>query len=516
MSAQDAFSTERTIPHGHVEAILGTIRKTGVEQMLGSRRSRERDIVEALVVERLVHPCSKLATTRLWGATTVGEELGVEEADEDEVYAAMDWLEGRQRRIEGKLARKHLGEGAQVLYDVTSSYYEGETCALARLGHDRDKKRWKLIVVYGVLMDREGRPIAVEVYPGNTGDSTTVVGQVEKLRERFGLGRVVLVGDRGTLTETQLTTLRRYPGMGWITAMRSEEIRKLVKGETIQLSVFDEENLAEVKTEAYPGERLIACYNPMLAEERRKKREELLGATERELARVEREVGRRKRKKLSEGEIGRKVGAVVNRYKVGKHFAVKIEAGAMRYERKRDSIEREAALDGIYVIRTSEPVERLSTGDAVRSYKNLAQVERLFRTLKGIDLLVRPIRHRLPPRVRAHIFLCMLAYYVEWHMRNALAPLLFDDEGLGEERWRRDPVAPAEATEEAKRKKSRRTTEDGLPIHSFETLLAELGTRTRNLCRVKAVPDAPAFTTYAEPTPVQRRALELLGLFPGS
>lgn len=516
VSVTEAFSVERTIPHGHVEAILGTIRKLGLERVIASKRSRERDLVVALIAERLLHPCSKLATTRLWHTTTLAEELQVEDANEDELYAAMDWLLARQDRIEKKLAERHLSDGAQVLYDTTSSYYEGVTCPLAQRGHDRDKKRWKLIVVYGVLTDKHGRPIAVEVYPGNTGDPTTVANQVEKLRGRFNLERMVLIGDRGMLTQTQIETLKRHPGVGWITALRNRAIRKLVETEALQLSLFDEMNLAEISSPLYPHERLIACYNPFLAEERKAKREDLLRATEKELEKIVQQVRRRTKKPLEETEIAQKVGGVINRYKMGKHFMVTIEKGRFSYARKVEPIEQESALDGIYVIRTSEPTEELSAEDTVRSYKNLSVVERLYRTFKGVDLRVRPIGHRLADRVRSHVFLCLLAYYVEWHMRKALAPLLFDDEELEEDRWTRDPVAPAQPSESAKRKKSRQKTEDGLPIHSFETLLADLATRTRDRCRVKSVPNSPPFYTTTDPTPLQERALQLLELFPGT
>jgi len=516
VSATEAFSVEESIPHGHVEAILGTIKKLGLDTIISSRRCRERDLVLALIAERLLYPCSKLATTRLWHTTTLAEELDVGDASEDELYAAMDWLLVRQRRIEKKLAARHLEEGAQVLYDVTSSYYEGVTCPLARLGHDRDGKKWKQIVVYGVMTDKEGRPIGVEVYPGNTGDPSTVADQVEKLRERFKLKRLVLIGDRGMLTQTKIDMLKKHPGIGWITALRNKAIRKLVEEESVQLSLFDERNLAEISSPMYPGERLIACYNPLLAAERRTKREELLRATEKELEKIVRQVKHRTKKPMKEIEIAQKVGQVINRYKVGKHFTVTIKRKSLSYVRKEEAIEQESALDGIYMIRTSEPKKALSAENAVRSYKNLSVVERVYRTFKGVDLKVRPIRHRLADRVRCHIFLCMLAYYIEWHMRKALAPLLFDDEELDAHRWNRDRVAPAKPSESAKEKKCKRRTEDGQQIHSFETLLPALGTRSRNRCSVKSVPGSPPFHTISETNPLQERALHLLGLFPGN
>lgn len=512
--AGGVFAIERSLPHGHVEAVLKTIGRLGLDRMIASRRCRERDLVVAMIVEQLIHPCSKLATTRMWHATTLAGELSVADADEDELYDALDWLLARQVRIEKKMARRHLSDGSLVLYDVSSSYYEGRTCPLARFGHNRDGKKNKPIIVYGVMTDRDGRPVAVDVYPGNTGDPATVPDQVEKLRNRFGLSRVVLVGDRGMLTQTQIEHLREHPGVGWISTLRSRAIRKLVEGEHLQMSLFDAQNLAEITSPEYPGERLIACMNPLLADERRRKRQELLTLTEKELARIATGVARRTRKPMSKGEIGLKVGKVINHYKMAKHFRLQIEDNFFNWSRNKESIQREAALDGIYVIRTSEPKVSLSAADTVRTYKSLSQVERLFRTLKGIDLRIRPIRHRSEAHVRAHIFLCMLAYYVEWHMRKALAPLLFDDENLDEERKKRDPVAQARPSRSARRKKVKRVTTDGLPVHSFETLLGELATRCRNQCQIKSDPSGASFTQLTQRTPVQTRALELLNLYP--
>ena len=433
MAPSDVFVVQRTLPHGHVEAVLGTIHQLELDRLIASKRCRERDLVIAMIAEQLIHPSSKLGTTRLWHTTTLAQELGVVDADEDDLYAAMDWLIQRQSRIEKKLASRHLSEGAQVLYDVSSSYYEGRTCPLALFGYGRDGKKGKPIVVYGVLTDHEGRPVAVEVYPGNTGDPTTLPDQVQKLRERFELQQVVLVGDRGLLTQTQIKALRQYPGLGWISALRSTAIRKLLDTECLQLSLFDQKNLAEITSIDFPGERLIACYNPLLAEERRRKRQALLEATEAKFDKIRRQVARRTKTPLDKAEIGKKVGKVLNHYKVGKHFTLKIEDSLFSYSRREESIRRESELDGIYVIRTSEPLEHLSAEDTVRSYKRLSQVEQAFRCLKGIDLLVRPIRHRDAQRVRAHIFLCLLAYYVQWHMKKALAPLLFVDEQLDAE-----------------------------------------------------------------------------------
>jgi len=437
----------------------------------------------------------------------------VADATEDELYEALDWLLKRQGRIEQKLARQHLGEGAVVLYDVTSSYYEGRCCPLAQFGHNRDGKSDRPIIVYGVLTDADGRPVAVEVYEGDTGDPTTVPDQVEKLQQRFGLQRVVLVGDRGMLTETQIGKLKEHPGLGWVSALRAGAIRQLADSGALQLSLFDEQNLAEIHSPAYPGERLVACYNPLLAEQRKRKREELLAATEQELARIRKQVARRTKTPLKKDEIGLKVGAVLNRFKMAKHFELTIEDGRFEWGRRVEAIRREAELDGIYVIRTSEPAgPSWSAADTVRRYKSLAEVERAFRTLKGIDLRVRPIFHRTADHVRAHIFLCLLAYYVEWHMRRALAPLLFDDEQLRQERKRRDPVAPAEPSAAAQNKKRVRQTADGLPVHSFSTLLAELGTRCRNRCRANTGGSGASFHLLTKLTPLQAEAFRLLGL----
>jgi len=512
VSPQSVFVVEHTLPHGAVEAIVGTIRQLGLDTLIASTPCRERQLVLAMIAERLLHPSSKLGTTRLWHTTTLAEELGVANADEDALYDAMDWLLARQGRIERKLAQRHLTPGAHVLYDVTSSYYEGRTCPLAQFGYNRDQKRGKPSIVYGVLTDRDGRPVAVEAYRGNTADPSTIPDQVAKLRTRFGLHQVVLVGDRGTLTQTQIDYLKQYPGLGWIAALRFEAIRKLVETQTLDLSLLASQALAEITSAQFPGERLVACYNPLVAHERQRKRSALLEATEAELAPIVREVARRTKHPLPKAEIGQKVGRVLHHYHMAKHFEVQIEDGLLRYARRPTSIQREAALDGIYVIRTSEPCERLSAEDTVRGYKNLAVVERLFRTLKGIDILVRPIYHHQAKRVRAHIFLCVLAYYVEWHMRQALAPLLFDDEDLAENRLRRDPIAPAQPSAAARQKKAVRLTAEGWPIHSFDTLLAALGTRCRHRCRVMSDPSSPTFSQLTEPTPLQRQALHLLGI----
>jgi transposase len=514
LAPEAAFGIERSLPHGHVEAVLAAIRRLGVDTLLGSKRTPERDLVLAMIAERLIYPCSKLATTRLWHSTTLAQELEVTEADEEALYAAMDWLLERQERIEKKLAARHLGEGSQVLYDVSSSYYEGHTCPLMQFGHNRDGKRDLPIVVYGVLTDAEGRPVAVQAYPGNTADPSTVPDQAVKLKERFGLERVVLVGDRGMLTQTRIETLKEYPGIGWISALRNDKLRQLATEGVLQPTLFDVRNLAEIRSEAFPGERLVACFNPALAAQRQRKREDLLQATEKALAKIRQEVRRRTKTPLTAAQIGQKVGRVTARHKMGKHFALTVGDGQFDYARRTALIAQEAHLDGIYVIRTSEPLAQLPPEQAVRSYKGLAHVERAFRTLKGMDLRIRPIHHRTEERVRAHLFLCLLAYYVEWHLRRAWASLLFDDETLPVDRQERDPVAPAAPSDNAKRKKTERLNAEGLPIHSFHTLMAELATRCRHLCRLQAAPDTPLVTRETEPTPLQVRSLELLRLLP--
>jgi hypothetical protein len=510
----DAVAIERSLPHGHVEALLAMARRIGLDRLVAAKPCRERQLVLAMILEPLVHPASKLATTRLWHTTSLAPELGVEDADVDALYGAMDWLLERQDRIEQALARRHLAADAPVFYDVTGSYYEGRTCPLMGFGHNRDGKKAKTQLVYGVLTERGGRPVAVQVYPGNTGDPATVPDQIDRLKQRFGLDRVVLVGDRGMLTETRIECLRAHPGLGWVSALRAAAIRRLVEQEHLQLSLFDQQNLAEIASPDFPGERLVACYNPLLAEERARKREDLLSATERDLENIVRQVARRTRTPLAAAEIGQKAGRVIARHKVAKHFRLDIVDGRFAWRRDPAAIAAEARLDGIYVIRTSEPASRLPAPETVRTYKGLAQVERLFRTLKGLDIRVRPIRHRDAQRVRAHIFLALLTAYLEWHLRRAWAPLLFDDETLEAARSTRDPVAPATPTPHAKRKKAARRTGDGLPLHSFDSLIAELGTRCRNTCRLKADPDTPTFSQLTEPNQTQRRARQLVDAFP--
>ncbi|MCI0407378.1 MAG: IS1634 family transposase [Acidobacteria bacterium] len=508
--AEDVFSILHTQPHGHVEAVLHAARTLGMDSLLSSRPCRERQLVLAMIVGRILDPASKLASTRLWETSTLAEELSVEATQVDELYEALDWLLARKERIEAKLAQRHLREGALALYDVSSSVYTGRTCSLARMGYDRDGRRGFPLIVYGLLTDDEGCPVGVDIYPGNTGDPTTVPDQVNKLQERFKLARVVLVGDRGMLTQTQIDALKSHPGLGWISCLRGPAIRELVEGGALQMSLFDEKSLAEISSPEYPGERLVACFNPLLARERRRKREELLLATEGELERIRREVSRRTKTPLGKDEIGIKVGRVIGRFKMGKHFDWSIEENSFRWSRRKESIRLEEVLDGIYVVRTSEPQERLSAEDAVRNYKRLAEVERAFRCLKGIDLKVRPIYHRVPDRVRAHIFLCTLAYYLEWHMRKAWAPILFEDEHRRHNRHQRDPVAPAQPSTAVRRKKALRKTPDGLPVHSFHTLLRHLATRCRNTCTMKSDKAETTLHQVTQASPLQARALELL------
>jgi transposase len=512
---EESFDIVRSLPHGHVEAVLGSLRKIGLEGIIGEKGCREHALSVAMIVARLMDPRSKLATARGLGEETLfsslGEALGVESADEDELYGAMDWLLARQERIEKRLAARHLHEGSLVLYDVTSSYFEGRTCPLARLGHPRDGKKGKLQIVFGLLCNAEGCPVAVEVFPGNTGDPSTLQSQVAKVRERFGLDRVIWVGDRGLITEARIRKdLKAVEGLDWITALRSTQIRKLVDGGALQLSLFDQQDLCEIHAPAYPGERLVVCRNPLLAAQRTRKRQELLAATEAELQKIVEATTRPRRPLRGKTKIALKVGRVINRFKVAKHFHVAIHDEGFSFERKERSITREAAIDGIYVIRTSLPAEALSAPGVVQAYKQLSVVERAFRSYKSIDLKVRPIHHRLEARVRAHVFLCMLAYYVEWHMRRDLAPLLFDDEDpQGAEAQRSSVVAPAQRSPSALAKARKKRTADHFPVHSFQTLLQDLATICRNRVQPR-LPGAPTFDKLTIATPLQERAFELL------
>jgi hypothetical protein len=505
---EERFEALRSLHHGHVVAVLTAMRRLGFEKLIASRRSRERDLVVALVAARILRPSSKLATTRWWHLTTLPESLGVEDASEDDLYAAMDWLLERQKGIEKKLAARHLEEGGLALFDLTSSYFEGTRCPLAARGHNRDGKRNKLQVNYGLLTDRKGRAVAVSVFEGNTGDPTTLLPQVEKLRESFDIRRIALVGDRGMISQKQIDALRKTPGIDWITALRPEALRKLLEGGHLQLGLFDERNLFELRHPDFPGERLVACRNPELAKLRAHKRQSLLDATARELEKVRGMAARGRLK--GEGEIGVRVGKVVNQYKVAKHFHLDIREDGFDYRIKEEQVTAEAALDGIYVVRTSLPKKRLDAADTVRSYKSLSDVERAFRSLKTIDLHMRPIHHWLEKRVRAHIFLCMLAYYVEWHMIEAWRPLLFCDEDQ-EAKKSRDPVAPAKRSDKALRKVHSRRLDDGTVAHSFQTLLLELSAIVRNICRIPgAGEDAPTFHVVTQQSPQQQRAYDLL------
>jgi hypothetical protein len=510
-----AFEVVRSRPHGHVAAVLGTLRRLGLERMIAPTPSRERAFVVAMVVARLLDPKSKLATARGLHAdtltSTLGEELGLQAATADELYHAMDWLLERQPRLEKQLAARHLAAGALVLCDVTSTYFEGRACSLADFGHARDGKRDKLQIVFGLLCNREGCPVAVEVCEGNTADPMTLAPQLQKLRQRFGLSRVVLVGDRGLLTEARLRDeLQPVAGLAWITALRASAVQQLVSTGALPLSLFDQRDLAQIPSPDYPGERLVGCKNPLLAAERARKREDLLHATARELDQIVAATQRPKRRLQGQDKIGLRVGRVLHRFKVAKHFVVTITDTSFTYCRDLDRIAQEAALDGVYVIRTSVPETELNAEDTVRAYKALSGVERAFRSYKTVDLRVRPIYHYLADRVRAHVLLCMLAYYVEWHMRQALAPLLFDDEDHAEaEAQRPSVVAPAQPSAKARRKASRQCTDQGEPVHSVQTLLADLGTIVKNRIEPK-VAGAKPFDQTTRPTPLQQRALDLL------
>jgi len=518
----EAVRVVRNLPHGHVAAVLGTARKMGLPQLLASRPSRQRDLAMAMIVSRVLAPSSKLATCQALAEetqlTSLGETLKLGEVEEREMYEALDWLVKRQGWVEKKLARRHLRDGCLVLYDLTSSYYTGSHCPLAEFGYNRDGKKRFPQIEWGLLCDGDGCPVAVEVFKGNVGDSETLSSQINKVRKRFGVERVVLVGDRGMITEARIREdLAPVEGLDWITALRAPAIQALAQQGVIQLSLFDERDLAEITSPDYPGERLIACRNPLLAAERRRKREELLEATEKELSKVAAATRRKRSRLAGKEQIGLRVGKVLNRYKVGKHFKLRITDEGFEYERDMRKIAAEADLDGIYVIRTSVPVARLCAEDTVRTYKGLSAVERAFRSLKTVDLKVRPFFHRLAERVRGHVFLCMLAYYIEWHMRRSLAPLLFDDEEPEvAESLRASAVSPAMRSPSALRKAQRKRTDDGLAIHSFQSLLKNLATINQNRLCLNPISDGsgglPEITTFTEPTPLQRRALDLLGV----
>jgi transposase len=506
--ATELFEAIASRAHGHVQAVRRTMQQLGFAQLIGTRPSPQRDLVCAMVAARIVAPHTKLATTRWWHTTTLAQEFGVAHADENDLYEAMDWLLERQASIEKKLAQRHLKAGGLVLYDLSSSYFEGTCCPLAKLGHNRDGKKGKLQVNYGLVTDRRGCPVAVSVFDGATADCKTVLPQVKRMQAEFGIEHLVVVGDRGMISQKAIEEFKRTAGVAWITAMKSTQIRALVDEGGLQMGLFDERNLFEFTHPDYPGERLVACRNAQLAQLRAAKRADLLKATAGELNKVCAMVARGKL--AGADKIGVRVGRVINKYKVAKHFKLTIEQASFSYHIDEQKIEQEAALDGIYVLRTPLRPERITAADVVRSYKSLSEVERAFRSLKTVDLKVRPIHHRLPDRVRAHILLCMLAYYLEWHMREAWRGLLFADEHQAAKATR-DPVAPATRSQAAERKAQTHTLSDGAPAHSFRTLLDELSAIVRNTCRTTTDSEkAPTFTIVTQPNALQQRALKLL------
>jgi transposase len=513
---QDAFTVTRSLPHGHVAAALGTASKIGLDRILGPDGNRCRDLVLAMLVGRILDPVSKLAAARTLSPDTasssLGEALGLGEVDDAELYVALDWLLERQAAIETALARRHLHNGTLVLYDVSSSYMEGRCCPLAKRGYNRDGKKGMLQIVYGLLCAPDGCPIAIEVFDGNTGDPTTLAPQIDKLKQRFGLSHVVLVGDRGMITEARITEDIKSVGLDWITALRAPAIKDLLNGGALQLTLFDKRDMASITSPDFPGERLVVCRNPDLAAERSRKREDLLAATEKDLAVIKARVERKRHPLRSTAEIALAVGAVLNTYKMKKHFDLTITDDTFNFARKTAEIAAEAATDGLYVVRTSLPEATLGDADTVRSYKSLARVERAFRCIKTVDLNVRPVYHWLEGRVRAHVFLCMLAYYLEWHMRVCLAPMLFDDTDKDEaEALRSSVVAQAQRSKAAVKKQTTGVTPDGLPVHSFRTLLADLVTLARNTI-VTAINPLYPLTVVTRPTSVQQKAFDLLGL----
>ena len=513
---QEAISIIRSLPHGHVAAALGVARKIGLDRLIGPDGNRCRDLVLALAVSRILDPGSKLAAARALSpetaASSLGAELGLGPVDEEELYAALDWLAVRQSAIETALAKRHLTGGTLVLYDVTSSYMEGRCCPLAQFGYNRDGKKGKLQIVYGLLCAPDGCPIAVEVFEGSTGDPSTLGNQVTKLKQRFGLDHVVLVGDRGMITQARITQDIKPAGLDWITALRAPAIRGLIEGGAFQMSLFDDRDMAAITSPDFPGERLILCRNHALATERARKREDLLQATERELARIRTAVARKREPLRGKAEIGLAVGAVIDRHKMAKHFDLQITDTGFAFARKTAQIAAEAALDGLYAVRTSLPETALDDAATVKSYKSLSLVERAIRSIKTVDLQVRPVYHWLADRVRAHVFLCMLGYYLEWHMRQRLAPMLYDDDDKeAAEALRASVVAKAERSPAAVAKQTTGRTPDGLPVHSFQTLIADLATITRNTVATALAPDMP-FTITTRPTPIQSKAFDLLAV----
>jgi transposase len=513
---QQAIRIERSLPHGHVAAVLGTARRIGLDHLLGPDGNRCRDLILALAVSRVIDPTSKLAAARglspATASSSLGGVLGLGEVDEDELYTALDWLRERQPAIETELAKRHLKGGTLVLYDVSSSYMEGRCCPLAMRGYNRDKKNGKLQIVYGLLCAPDGCPVAIEVFEGNTGDPTTVPAQVAKLKQRFGLDHVVLVGDRGMITQARITDDLKPAGLDWITALRAPDIKELLASGTLQLSLFDERDMASITSPDFPGERLVVCRNAELAAERKRKRVELLDATERDLRRIKAAVERKRDPLRGEAEIALKVGAVIGQHKMAKHFTLDIGDASFAFARKQEQIAAEAATDGIYVVRTSLPAATLDDADTVRSYKSLSRVERAFRCIKSVDLQVRPVHHWLADRVRAHVFLCMLAYYIEFHMRERLAPMLYDDTDKElAETLRPSVVAKAQRSPTAVTKQTTGRTADGQPVHSFRSLIADLATLARNTVTTALSPNL-AFTIATRATPIQQKALDLLAV----
>lgn len=508
VAVAELFEIVRSRHHGHVQAVRVAMKQLGFESLIASRPCRERDLILAMVIARILEPASKLATTRWWHTTTLPEAFGVADADEDDLYAALDWLITRQEHIEKKLAARHLKEGGLVLYDLSSSYFEGTKSPLAALGYNRDGKSGKLQVNYGLLTDPPGRPVAVSVFEGNTGDPKTLMPQVDKLKKTFAIEQLVLVGDRGMISQKQINELKQRDGIDWITALRTGAIRKLVDGGLIQLGLFDERNLFEVTHPDFPGERLVACRNPQLARLRANKRQSLLQATSGELEKVRGMISRGRIK--GKDAIGVRVGKVVDKYKMSKHLVLDIRDDGFDFHLDDDKVSAEAALDGIYVVRTNVSAQLLATDDVVRSYKMLSQVERAFRSMKSIDLEVRPIRHRLADRVKAHIFLCMLAHYVAWHMIESWRGLLFCDEDQ-QAKNTRDPVAPAKRSNAALDKVHSKILDDATPVHSFQTLLDDLSSIVSNTCRRKGTSTSePTFDLVTNPSPKQQHAYDLL------
>src|SRR6478609_6117043 len=507
-----AFEITRSLPHGHVAAVLGSARRLGVEELIDATPSRKRDLVTAMLVAQVIAPGSKLAFARGLRAQTatssLGQVLGVSGCDEDDLYAAMDWALARKDAIEIALAARHLVNGTLVLYDVSSAAFEGRTCPLGTIGHARDGVKGRLQIVYGLLCSPAGIPIAIEVFEGNTADPNTLAAQITKIKTRFGLSRVCLVGDRGMLTHARIRDEVRPGQLDWISALRAPQIKALVEEGALQLSLFDTQDLFEISSPEFPGERLVCCHNPALADKRARKRQDLLAATEKELTPIAAATGRAKRALRGKDKIALRVGKVINHYKMAKHFT--LTDASFTFTRNTEAIAAEAALDGIYVLRTSLPEHTLGRDDVVLRYKNLADVERFFRTLNS-ELDVRPIRHRLADRVRAHMFLRMLSYYISWHMKAALAPILFvDNDKPAAAAKRANPVAAAQRSDQALTKAARKRTPEDTPVHSFTSLLADLATLCAN--QIQPADDMPAFTMPTSPTPLQRRAFELLDL----